>query len=172
MVRIAMIIAPSDFRDEEYEVPKQTFESEDIEVNTFTKGVYEARGALGSVVHVDGMLEPSFSPEVFDAVVFVGGAGARVYFNDTQVLDIVRNAFNQGKIVAAICIAPSILANAGVLQGKKATSYTSEQSNLEERGAIVVQKDVVVDGLIVTANGPSAAGVFAKEIIALCKKKS
>jgi len=55
----------------------------------------------------------------YDAVVFVGGGGATEYFNDSIAHKIVKESIAKGKVLAAICIAPNILANAGVLKGKK-----------------------------------------------------
>lgn len=161
-----MVLAPVEFRDEEYEVPVQVFRNEGISVTTFSKGVSECHGMRGSVVLVDSPIGV-FSVDDFNAVVFVGGGGAKVYFDDEQVLAIAHNMNQAGKVVGAICIAPSILANAGVLKGKRATSFTSEHENLIAKGAEVVNEDVVVDGNIVTGNGPTAAERFANEIVRL-----
>ena len=164
MSTIAMIVAPIDYRDEEYEVPKNAFEKHAVTVKTLSKGGHEAHGMKGGIAKVDGAVG-SFSSEVFDAVVFVGGGGAKIYFDDEQTFSIAREMVQKNKVVAAICIAPSILANAGILEGKRVTSFASEHDNLRNHGAEVVQDDVVVDGRIITANGPSAAGTFADEIL-------
>ena len=164
MSTIAMIIAPVDYRDEEYEIPKTVFEKSEVVVKTFSKGGHEAHGMRGGIAQVDGAVG-AFSSDEFDAVVFVGGGGAKIYFEDEQTLSIAREMVQKNKIVAAICIAPSILANAGILQGKKVTSFASEHDNLRSHGAEVVQDDVVVDGRMITANGPSAAAIFAEEIL-------
>ena len=79
------------------------------------------------------------------------------------------------KILAAICIAPAILAKAGVLEGKNATVWSSVLDKgpikiLEENGANYVEKDVVVDGNIITANGPQAASEFGRKIVEILKE--
>ena len=103
--------------------------------------------------------------EDYDAVIFVGGVGAKEYFESEAAHKLAREADEKEKIVAAICIAPSILANAGILKGKKATAYPSEKTNLEAKGAVFVDENVVVDGRIITANGPGAAAEFGEAIV-------
>ena len=67
-------------------------------------------------------------------------------------------------LLAAICIAPSILANAGLLEGKKVTSYSSEASNIKSKGANYTSRPVEQDGKIITADGPGSAKAFGKAI--------
>jgi len=64
--------------------------------------------------------------KTFDAVVFVGGPGAEEYFHNPVALKIAQEAYKEGKVVGAICIAPRILAEAGILKGKKATVFHSQ----------------------------------------------
>ena len=72
-----------------------------------------------------------------------------------------------GKPVGAICIAPCILAKAGVLKGRRATVFPGKEYTdiLREGGATVVRAAVVEDGLLVTANGPNAAARFGDALI-------
>ena len=69
--------------------------------------------------------------------------------------------------MAAICIAPSILANTGLLEGKRATAFPSQEGHLVMKRAKFKQTEVVVDGKIVTANGPKASRQFGEEIAKL-----
>ena len=110
----------------------------------------------------------------FDALVFVGGPGAYAFIEDESVWQIIRQARNKGKLLAAICIAPAILAKAGVLQGKKATIWSSIMDKksikiLQENGAEYLNKAIVQDGKIITANGPSAAKDFAETIVQMLR---
>ena len=86
-----------------------------------------------------------------------------------NALSLAQKFYNAGKITAAICIAPVILANAGLLNGKKATSFPSEENALEDKGAAFTGNPVEADGLIVTAEGPKAARDFGKKIAQLLK---
>lgn len=162
MKKALMIIAPENFRDEELLDTKAVLEDHGTEVD-IASTVSESKGMLGATVKVDLNID-SVSIDNYDAVIFVGGTGSSIYFNDEKALSIARQAFDKGKITAAICIAPSILANAGVLKGKKATSYVSEASNLEEKGATYTNSAVEQDGKIITANGPQSAKAFGEAI--------
>lgn len=167
--KILMVVAPKDFRDEELLKPKEIFEKTGAQVTVASRGVSTARGIMGAEVPVDADIS-SVSAEDFHAVVFVGGGGAQVYFNDESALSLAREFYNKGKVTSAICIAPAILANAGVLKGKKATvwsSMTSKQqvNQLKAGGAQYTGDKVTVDGKIVTGNGPEAAEEFANKIL-------
>jgi protease I len=161
--KVLMIVAPINFRDEEFLRPRKILEDAGASVTIASKGVKVARGMLGASVDVDLNLSKVDVRE-YDAVVFVGGTGAEVYFNDSTALKIAKDAYDQGKVVAAICIAPSILANAGILEGKRATAFPSEASNLEEKGANYTGELVTIDGRIITGKGPEAANQFGKAI--------
>lgn len=166
--RILMVIAPNNFRDEEFQRPKAVFEDLGAQVTVASKGVKEARGMLGATVQVDIDLS-QVEMRDYQALVFVGGSGAEVYFNDPLVLNLAKTAASQNKPIGAICIAPSILANAGLLKGKKATAFSSEASNLSAKGAIYTAAKVVQAGKIVTASGPEAARDFGETIAKIIK---
>jgi protease I len=160
---VLMVIAPGNFRDEEYFDTRAELEGKGASVTTASSASGEITGMLGGKATPDIGLDDAKAGD-YDAVVFVGGAGASAYFQDRKALDLARSASESGKIVAAICIAPSILANAGILRGKRATSFSSEQGNLEGRGATYTGEAVTRDGRIITGSGPSAAKGFGQEI--------
>lgn len=168
MPKIAFIIAFRNFCDEEYFIPQDIFLKAGFEIKTISSEKGIAVGGSGGETEVDISFE-DFNISKFDAIVFVGGPGAYKYIDDENVWQIVRNAIKQEKILAAICIAPVILARAGVLEGKKATVWSSVMDRkpiriLEENGAKYQDKSVIQDGKIITANGPSSARVFAEKI--------
>ncbi len=159
--KILMVIAPSQFRDEEYYEPKDILEGYDAKITTCSLND-EAISSSGKRQKIDVLLDDVKGE--YDAVIFVGGVGSSIYFNNGKAHELAKNFNNGGKIVAAICIAPSTLANAGLLSGKNVTSFPSERGNLESRGAKYTGEDVTVDGNIITANGPKAARQFGEEI--------
>jgi protease I len=163
MKKVVMIIAPRNFRDEELFVTKEVLESAGFEVTIASKTMDTCVGMLGGEVKPD-ITNEQVNPEDYDAVVFVGGSGSSVYFNDETAKGIAKEAYEKGKVIGAICIAPSILANAGLLQGKKVTSFASEQGNLESKGAEYTGNSVERDGKIITADGPESAREFGKTI--------
>lgn len=168
--KILMIIASQNFRDEELLIPKKLFESEGYEVVIASTSLKPSKGMLGAVVTPQILID-KVKVEEYSAVVFVGGIGAQEYFNHPVAHKIVKEAVSKGKILGAICIAPRILAEAGVLKGKRATVWVSEGKTLEEKGAYYTGKSVEIDGNIVTASGPQAAEEFAKNILKLLKSK-
>jgi 4-methyl-5(b-hydroxyethyl)-thiazole monophosphate biosynthesis len=102
----------------------------------------------------------------FDVVILPGGNPGYVNLGkDQRVLDAVKTAFEVGKIVAAICAAPSALAKAGILKGKKATIYPGMESALT--GAKHLNERVVVDENLVTSQGPGTALEFAITLVEL-----
>ncbi len=166
---LATIIAPKDFQEKEYFGTKEIFEENGYEVLTFSKYPEVATSSAGTQVAVDKTIS-NLEIERVSGIIFVGGPGTTVYFDDEEVLNLAKEAVTKGKLVGAICIAPSILANAGVLNGVMTTAYPSERKNLENKGALFINENVVVDGKIVTANGPGAAQEFAEKILETLKK--
>jgi protease I len=162
--RILMVVAPRDFRDEEFFEPKKIFEDAGATVTVSSQGVLEATGLLGGKVRIDKDLAEVRASD-YDAVVFVGGGGATIYFDDPLALNLAKTAFTANKVVAGICIAPTILAKADVLRGKRATAFSSEKETLEADGAVYTGEAVTVDGKIITARGPEAAKEFGQKIV-------
>jgi len=161
-MKIVMIIASTNFRDEEFEVPKTIFEQNNCTVTVASSSLNECVGTLGDKVKPDLLLQ-DVKVEQYDAVVFVGGGGAKEYFDNEIALNLAKQAYTKGKVIAAICIAPNILANAGILKGKKATCNDSK--NLIEKGAIYSGKPVDNDGKIITGKDPAAAKEFASAVV-------
>lgn len=172
--KVAMIIAFRDFRDAEFFVPKEILEKEGAEVVPVSTKKGLAIGADGGEVRIDVSLA-EINPENFDAIVFVGGPGALDYLDNLSSYELAKKTVEKGRILAAICISPTILAKAGVLKGKKATVWSSPLDRnpiriLRNEGAIYEDALVVVDGKIVTANGPEAAEEFGKKLVELLTK--
>jgi protease I len=162
--KILMVVAPQDFRDEEFFESKKVFADAGAEVAVASRGVLEAKGLLGGKTPVDKNLSEIRAAD-FDALVFVGGGGATIYFDDPLALNLAKTAFAASKVIAGICVGPTILAKADVLRGKRATAFSSEQSVLEAADAIYTGEAVTVDGKIITANGPAAATEFGQKIV-------
>ena len=168
MKRIVFVTAPKTFRDEEYIEPKNIFEKAGIEVITASTIIGTLYGKI-KIKAESQMLVKDIKVEDFDGIFFVGGMGSSVYFEDKFVHKLVWDFFNANKIVSAICIAPTILANSGVLKDKKATVFPDGAPALINGGAIYTAKDVETDGNIITANGPQSATAFANKFLTLLK---
>ncbi|XOA42967.1 MAG: DJ-1/PfpI family protein [Candidatus Nealsonbacteria bacterium] len=169
--RVVIIIAFRDFRDAEYFIPLEILERAGLEVKTASNKKGVAIGADGGEVNIDLLLS-DINIANFDAVIFIGGPGCLASLDNEESYKIAKEIVSQNKILASICISPVILAKAGILKGKKATVWSSSLDKkavkiLEEKGAIYKADSVVIDGNIITANGPVAAEDFGKIIVKL-----
>jgi len=167
--KVAMIIAFRDFRDEEYFVPKETLKKAGVEIKTASNKMGRAIGADGGDVEVD-LLVSEINPADFDAIVFIGGPGCLENLDNESSYRVAQETVSQNRVLASICISPVILAKAGVLEGRKATVWSSVMDRssvriLKDNGAIYQDEDVVVDGKIITGNGPAAAKEFGQAIL-------
>lgn len=163
-----MIIAHKGYQDKEYEIPKKILEDAGHNVVTASSLPGEAEGKLGGTAEVNFTLD-EVPLDMFEVVVFVGGPGAVEYQTDERALEIARTMYANEKIVSAICIGPTILAYAGVLEGHRATVWNEDGAQsklLEQHGAEYIREDVVEDGRLLTGSGPHAAEAFGKKLAA------
>ncbi len=163
MPDVVMIIAPEVFRDEEYAEPLKVLTERGARVVTASTHIGECIGKLGMKVQSEATLT-EVSQQPWDAAVFIGGGGASVFFYDPDAHRLARETAARGGVVAAICIAPSTLAHAGLLDGVAATAFPSQREDIVAHGAIWIDAPAVTDGRIVTANGPEAAAEFGNRI--------
>ena len=162
--RVLMVIASSQFRDEEYQKPRAILEAVGAKVTVASSSLQEATGMLGLKVKPDLLLKDARQAE-FDAVVFVGGMGATEYWENPTAHALAKACFQAGKTTAAICLAPMTLANAGLLKGKKATIWKDAAGDFKSRGVVYTGKPVEKDGIIITGSGPDAAEEFGKALL-------
>ncbi len=102
----------------------------------------------------------------FDAFILPGGnPGYKNLRNDSRVISLIQKAFESRKIIAAICAAPSVLSDAGILKGKNSTIYPGMEKELEKGGSNPKQDLVVVDDNIITSRGPATALPFAITLV-------
>ena len=166
---ILMIIAPEQFRDEEYVEPRAVFDKAGIEVTVASARRGKAIGKFGLEVLVDKLLKDVHATD-YDAVVFVGGTGSRIYFDDPEAHRLIREADTSERIIGAICAAPGALAKSGLLKGKRATSFSGESELLKQGGAIFTGNSVEIDGRIITGDGPQSAKAFGEKIVGALKQ--
>jgi protein deglycase len=133
----------------------------EVEVHVAALGGESATGSHGIVVLADGPLARVDASQ-FDAVVLPGGMpGAKHLSEDARVQQILREAAASGKLVAAICAAPTALEAAGVLSGKRATSYPG----FKLPSAQYSEDRVVEDGNVITSRGVGTALEFALKLV-------
>ncbi len=105
----------------------------------------------------------------FDAVIIPGGYAPDHMRRHRTMVDLVREAAQQGKIVAAICHAGWMLASAGVLKGRKVTGFITIKDDLVNAGAEYLDQEVVRDGNLITSRFPADLPAFCRTIIAALK---
>jgi len=120
----------------------------------------------GVVLLADTTLE-EIDGETFDMIVLPGGGpGSDALDRDERIRTLIRDQYEAGRYVAAICAAPKVLAHIGLLEERKATAYPGtlegEPGNIQ-----LLDAAVVIDGKIVTSRGPGTAMVFALTLIEL-----
>lgn len=106
----------------------------------------------------------------FDAVVIPGGYAPDLMRRSTAMVGLVREAFQQGKVVAAICHAGWMLCSAGILKGKTATCFHAIKDDMVNAGARYVDEEVVVDGHLITSRKPDDLPAFCREIVKALEK--
>ncbi len=164
MPAILLVIARQGFQDKEYDGTRAGLSAYPVTVASTEAG--ECTGKFGGIVVADVALR-DVDVSAYACIAFIGGPGAAALKDDPDALRIVRDAVAARTLLGAICIAPTVLAAANVLQDKEATVWDDDglqSAFLEEHGAHYVQQDVVIDGRIITANGPEAAEAFGKAL--------
>jgi len=163
-----IVISPLDFQDEELSKTIKELEKRDISYTIISIREGLAVGMKGGKVLVDKTISDMHqTADTYSALIIIGGSGAPIMlWSNKKLHALITEYYEKQKIVAAICLAPAVLARAGILQGKKATIFNDDPAiaELEKGGATYASSPVVVDGTIITANGPSAAPAFGEKI--------
>jgi 4-methyl-5(b-hydroxyethyl)-thiazole monophosphate biosynthesis len=108
----------------------------------------------------------AITSQTFDMIILPGGLpGADYLDQDSRIQQLLHLCLKQGGYAAAICAAPKVLANAGLLRGKRATSYPGVLDQMDLPEVNVDLQPVVRDGQIITSRGPGTAMDFALELI-------
>ena len=165
MKKVLLVIALKGYQDVELNGTRKELESLGFEIVIASTEAGECIGKFGGRETASIALR-NVNVDDYDRIAFIGGPGAHYLIDDIYAKATAMLAVEHGIPLGAICIAPLILANAGLLEGKNATCWDKDGKQfvfLEKNGAIVDHFDpVVVDGTIVTANGPEAAEEFGR----------
>lgn len=166
--RIA-ILATHGFEESELSSPKEAMEKEGfkVEVVSLEKGKIKSwdKDDWGKEYEVDKTLD-EVSAKDYNALVLPGGViNPDTLRREEKALVFVRDFFKQSKPVAAICHAPWTLISADVVEGRTMTSFNSIRKDLENAGALWVDKEVVVDEALVTSRNPDDLPAFNAKVI-------
>lgn len=167
MKSVLLMISETGFQEQEYSDTKKVLEDAGIKVFTTSDQPKEAIGHNGAKQKIEVQLD-QINPREYDGIFVIGGPGALDHLNSPEVHRVLTEFFALDKPYGAICISPRILAQAELLQNKKAACWNKDdkaEAVLIAHGAEFVDEHVVTDGKVVTANGPDAATDFGKAIL-------
>lgn len=169
--RIA-ILAENLYQEMELWVPYYRLKEEGAEVQVVGAGGAKSYASKhGYPVNVDAQAEAVSAAE-FDAVIVPGGYAPDIMRRHEAMVRLVREAAQHGKVVAAICHAGWMLVSADVVRGKEATSFFSIKDDLVNAGARWVDREVVVDGTLITSRKPDDLPAFCREIVRALSKSA
>ena len=166
--KIAILVADG-FEQVEMTKPREALEQEGAETFIVSPAKEQVQGMnhadKGNRFPVQISLREA-RPEEFDALLIPGGLmNPDELRANMDALGFVRHFFNEGKPVAAICHAPWVLIDAGVIRGRKVTSWERIQSDVKNAGGNWVDAEVVVDNGLVTSRKPADIPAFNRKMI-------
>jgi protein deglycase len=132
----------------------------EVVVTTASLGGARVTGSHQISLEADALLD-ALAVESFDALVLPGGPAAKTLREDARAQATIKRAAAAGKLLAAVCAAPTALEAAGVLTGKRATSYPGNPLP----SAHWVEETVVIDGNVITSRGPGTTMAFALAVV-------
>jgi protease I len=164
------ILAENLYQEMELWVPYYRLKEEGATVSVIGTGTAKTYTSKhGYPVPVD-VAADQVKGTAFDAVVIPGGYAPDLMRRSAAMIRVVREAFDAGKVVAAICHAGWVLCSAGVLQGKTATGFFSIKDDMVNAGARFVDQEVVVDGHLITSRKPDDLPAFCRALVQALEK--
>ncbi|HXW69794.1 MAG TPA: type 1 glutamine amidotransferase domain-containing protein [Dissulfurispiraceae bacterium] len=165
----ALMISADDFEDTEFFVPYYRLLEAGIDVVIASMKKGTIRGKHGYEMEVDKTLE-EVDPKDYQILILPGGKAPEKIRKDKNAVDIAKFFFKENRPVSAICHGPQTLITAGLLKGRHATSYKSVAPEMKLAGAVYEDKEVVVDGNLVTSRQPADLPAFMRETMELIRK--
>ena len=163
------ILATNGFEQAELEVPRDHLTKAGATVHVVSLATGEIKGwdkkDWGRAVKVDKTLDEVAAGD-YDAIVLPGGQiNPDLLRVNKTVLKLIKDFYNQKKVVAAVCHAPWLLVETGLAKGRRMTSYHSIKTDVINAGAAWEDKEVVADQGVITSRNPGDLEAFSKKII-------
>ena len=168
-MRKVLIMVDDGVEDAEFLYPYYRFQEEGYKVVVVASKAKETYAGKHGVPIKSEISVKEVKVDEYEAIIIPGGRAPDKMRIDKDLVNIVREAYDKGKIIAAICHGPQMLIEADILREKKATCWKSIVTDLKNAGAIFMDAPVVVDGNIVTSRMPADLPEFCKETIKLLK---
>lgn len=164
MARIAFVVG-EDFEDSELKIPYDELRAAGHEVELLgSKAGETMKGKKGAVVVEIEAATTDRDPTSYDAIVIPGGYSPDHLRTNKDVVKFVAAAVRAGKVIAAVCHGPQLLIEADAVEDKKLTSWPSVRTDLLNAGAKWVDKEVVIDGKLITSRKPADLPAFVAAI--------
>lgn len=165
MARIAFVLG-EDFEDSEFRRPYDALKQAGHQIDVLgAKGVEKVKGKKGKEeVTLDGAVTDK-DPASYDALVIPGGYSPDHLRMDKDVVRFVGAIARADKLIAAVCHGPQLLIEADAVEDRTMTSWPSVHTDLVNAGAKWVDREVVVDGHLITSRKPDDLPAFSKAII-------
>lgn len=125
----------------------------------------ELKGKKGTVAYTSDFSISEVKVDDYDAVIIPGGSAPEALRVNDEVVEFVKQANEQGKVIAGICHGPQVMISADILKGVNTTSYIGIRDDLKNAGSNFLDQEVVVDGNIITSRTPKDEPAFIKEIL-------
>ncbi|MCF3581151.1 type 1 glutamine amidotransferase [Planktothrix agardhii 1811] len=166
--RIA-VLATDGFEQSELEVPVKHLRAAGGEVHVVSLTSGEIRGwqgkDWGNVVPVDAVLS-EVDASSYDALVLPGGQiNPDLLRVEAEAIAFIRSFWSAGKVIGAICHAPWLLVEAGIVEGRQMTSYASIKTDVKNAGADWIDAEVVTDQGLVTSRKPEDLPAFCAKLV-------
>jgi len=163
-----IFLPKKDFNEEEFTIIKKRLLKAEKQVFITSDDHFVCSGSKGMKVKSDTSFY-NVNVNNFSSLILIGGSGSRNYWKNESLHKIIKKFFDANKVVAAICSSPVILAKSGILQNKKATCYSEDKMELINSGIDYQDRNIVIDGNVVTADNVQSALQFAESVLHLTK---
>ncbi len=159
-----IILIENMYNEHEFWYPYYRLKEAGAEVVVVGTGGLQYAGKTGLPAKADESAK-NLSGADFDGIVIPGGYAPDIMRRDPDMIRLVKECFDQGKIVAAICHAGWMLASAKILAGRRATSYFSIKDDMIHAGADWVDEEVVIDGNLITSRTPADLPAYMRTVV-------
>ena len=170
-MRKILILVDEGVEDSEFIYPYYRFQEEGYKVVIAASKAGETYIGKHGVPIKSEVSADDVNVDEYDALIIPGGRAPDRMRIDKNMVKIVKEAYDKGKVIAAICHGPQMLIEADILRGKKATCWKSVATDLKNAGATYMDKPVVVDGNIITSRMPADLPTFCHETIKLIENR-
>ncbi len=165
MERKVAVLVEESYNEHEFWYPYYRFIEAGFKVDVVGTGRLDTYPGKSGLPAKETISAVNADASLYEAVIIPGGFAPDFMRRDPAMVKLVRDVFQRGKVVAAICHAGWMLASAGILRGKKATCFFAIKDDVVNAGAEFLDQEVVVDGNLITSRKPDDLPAFCRAIL-------